>query len=151
MFDFRIHWLDDWSSKSFILLPNYISPGTQRELASESFYRLHSTLPDATVSQYKNLVLTYLEVHSRESSKISDRQAKLTKGVSKLTEAKEVVKRLKSEAAEQEKQLAEKQSEANDALQMITDTMKNANQQKVKAKLFANSFQSLPCFRIGFN
>ena len=74
---------------------------------------------------------TYKEVHSRESSKISDRQAKLTKGVSKLTEAKEVVKRLKSEAAQQETQLAEKQSEANDALQMITDTMKNANQQKV--------------------
>lgn len=32
--------------------------------------------------------------------------------------------------AKQEKELAEKQSEANEALQMITDTMRNANTQK---------------------
>ncbi len=58
------------------------------------------------------------------------RQDKLSKGVSKLTEARDVVRQLKSEAAEQEAQLAEKQQEANEALQMITDTMRNANLQK---------------------
>ncbi len=46
------------------------------------------------------------------------RRDKLSKGVSKLTEARDVVKRLKAEAAGQEKQLAEKQNEANEALQV---------------------------------
>lgn len=40
--------------------------------------------------------------------------------------------RLKAEAAKKETVLAEKQEEANRALQRITDTMKNANDQKVQ-------------------
>ena len=40
--------------------------------------------------------------------------------------------RLKAEAAKKEVVLAEKQEEANRALQLITDTMKNANAQKVQ-------------------
>lgn len=40
--------------------------------------------------------------------------------------------RLKAEAAKKEVVLAEKQEEANRALQLITDTMKNANDQKVQ-------------------
>ena len=47
-----------------------------------------------------------------------------------MKEAREVVAKLKKEAAAQEVILAEKQGEANQALQMITDTMKNANTQK---------------------
>jgi dynein heavy chain 2 len=42
------------------------------------------------------------------------------------------VSNLKKEAAIKEKELAEKQEAANNALQMITDTMKNANSQKVE-------------------
>lgn len=53
-------------------------------------------------------------------------------GVAKLNEAREVVSQLKAEAAEKEAVLAEKQEEANRALQLITDTMKNANDQKVQ-------------------
>ena len=51
-------------------------------------------------------------------------------GVSKLTEAQEVVDALKSQAAVQEQQLAEKQDKANSALQMITETMRDANSHK---------------------
>lgn len=49
-----------------------------------------------------------------------------------MNEAREVVSRLKAEAAKKETVLAEKQEEANRALQLITDTMKNANDQKVQ-------------------
>lgn len=48
-------------------------------------------------------------------------------GVSKLNEARNVVSTLKLEAAEQEKLLAEKQGKATSALEMITETMSNAN------------------------
>lgn len=51
-------------------------------------------------------------------------------GVSKLTEAKQVVAKLKSDANKQEELLAEKQAAANNALEMITETMRNANTQK---------------------
>lgn len=53
-------------------------------------------------------------------------------GVAKLNGAREVVNHLKAEAATKEAVLAEKQEEANRALQLITDTMKNANDQKVQ-------------------
>lgn len=52
---------------------------------------------------------------------------KLQAGVSKLTEARQVVDSLKLEAAEQEKLLADKQEKATAALDMITQTMSNAN------------------------
>jgi len=39
---------------------------------------------------------------------------------------------LKSQAAEQEHKLAEKQAKANSALMMITETMRNANTHKVE-------------------
>jgi dynein heavy chain 2 len=39
---------------------------------------------------------------------------------------------LKSQAAGQEHKLAEKQAKANSALQMITETMRNANTHKVE-------------------
>ena len=105
------------------------SEDSEVSVASKSFHKIHGTVKDPTVSQYLNLIRTYQVVHARESTKIRERQSKLAKGVSKLKEAKEVVKKLKGEAAQQEIQLAEKQQEANDALQMITDTMKNANLQ----------------------
>ncbi|KAF5303585.1 hypothetical protein FQR65_LT08186 [Abscondita terminalis] len=51
-------------------------------------------------------------------------------GVSKLTEARNVVAELKMKAKEQEEQLSQKQAKANTALDMISSTMKNANNQK---------------------
>ena len=53
-------------------------------------------------------------------------------GLSKLTETKEIVARLKEDAAEQESKLAEKQSKANAALELITKTMQNASSQKIE-------------------
>lgn len=47
-----------------------------------------------------------------------------------MTEAKSVVANLKKDAAEQEAKLAEKQSKANAALDLITKTMQNASSQK---------------------
>ncbi|KAJ8926444.1 hypothetical protein NQ314_021233 [Rhamnusium bicolor] len=51
-------------------------------------------------------------------------------GVAKLTEAENLVKELKKKAAEQQNKLEEKQSKANAALDMISNTMKNANSHK---------------------
>ena len=102
-----------------------------------SFYRIETTLPPntTTVKKYLTFIKTYEEVYKREKDKISSRQAKLSKGVSKLVDAKNVVTKLKAEAAIQEKELAEKQKEANDALIMIK-VCKNFKVEKIlKASL----------------
>ena len=56
----------------------------------------------------------------------------LQAGLSKLTEAKEIVAQLKEDAAQQESKLAEKQSKANAALELITKTMQSASSQKTE-------------------
>ena len=98
----------------------------------QGFYNIFSTIPkkDTSMRKYVTFIKTYQDVHTKEQAEITSRQSKLSKGVSKLLEAREVVKKLKGEAAIQEKELAEKQHEANEDLQMITDTMRNANTQK---------------------
>ena len=149
----QIHWLETWSDNTMAKMPKLLLTKTEKvegegigakdakkkerrvsggEALLDSFHRIHASVPDATVRNYVTLIKSYQSVYAREKTQIMSRQTKLTKGVSKLVEAKDVVRKLKSEAAVQEKELAEKQHEANDALQMITDTMRNANQQKVE-------------------
>ena len=144
-----MHWLEEWSEKTMIKLPQIIlskskdSEEKQKRPASgdadllNSFYRIETTLPPntTTVKKYLTFIKTYEEVYKREKDKISSRQAKLSKGVSKLVDAKNVVTKLKAEAAIQEKELAEKQKEANDALIMIK-VCKNFKVEKIlKASL----------------
>lgn len=47
-----------------------------------------------------------------------------------MTEAESLVKELKQDAVEKQTKLAEKQTKANSALDMISNTMKNANVHK---------------------
>eukprot|EP00090_Calanus_glacialis_P009483 TRINITY_DN17857_c0_g1_i1.p1 TRINITY_DN17857_c0_g1~~TRINITY_DN17857_c0_g1_i1.p1 ORF type:complete len:1541 (-),score=379.52 TRINITY_DN17857_c0_g1_i1:129-4454(-) len=83
-----------------------------------------------TPAKFITFVNSYESVYGKEKEKILERKQKLSNGVNKLKEAREVVAKLKKDAAVQEEILAEKQGEANNALQMITDTMRNANTQK---------------------
>lgn len=53
-------------------------------------------------------------------------------GISKLREARNVVLELRNAAEEQQRKLTEKQENANTALNMISDTMKNTNVHKEK-------------------
>ena len=128
----------------------HISGG--EELLS-SFYRIESSMPTekSNVKKYMTFIKTYQNVYDKEKSKILSRQDKLSKGVSKLVEAKNVVTKLKGEAAIQEKELAEKQKEANDALIMIKETMQNASQQKTQMQdLRGNNFYLCIIYFISF-
>lgn len=58
------------------------------------------------------------------------KKIQLQKGVDKLSEAHSVVDRLKTEATEQQTAVAEKRKLANQALEMISVTMRSANNQK---------------------
>lgn len=80
--------------------------------------------------RFKNLICSYYYLYHEMSSKIKNQQTILQAGVDKLSAAQQVVRTLKAEAEEQEVALAEKRQMANNALELITSTMRNANDQK---------------------
>ena len=147
-----VQWTDNWSTETFAQLPllmlapeeeaaeSNAGKGIKKlsrqttvdETLAVTFHEIHKSLDAKTTTPAKfiTFVNTYKSMYGKEKEKILNRKEKLSKGVSKLNEAREVVAKLKEEAGVQEKILAEKQGEANKALQMITDTMKNANTQK---------------------
>jgi len=62
-------------------------------------------------------------------------------GLSKLIDARSIVAKLKSDANVQEKNLAEKQEKANQALNMISNTMQGANTKKEQMESLRKEFQ----------
>jgi dynein heavy chain 2 len=145
-----IQWISDWSIETLKILPHEIitiheSSKTDKKLdlgkekqmhvsdaISQAFSTIHDSIESSQASPAKfvRLINSYISVFETKKCTLQERMKKLSVGVSKLNDAREVVSKLKKEAATKEKELAEKQAAANDALQMITDTMKNANTQR---------------------
>ena len=121
----QVIWLGKWSEASMVKLPQLLLTkeervegegiGAEKKKAKErkvsggdellrSFYKVHSSLSNAedlAPRKYVSFIKTYRTVYSREKRQITTRQQKLSKGVSRLTEARDVVKKLKKEAAAQ--------------------------------------------------
>ncbi|XP_028896482.2 cytoplasmic dynein 2 heavy chain 1 [Zeugodacus cucurbitae] len=80
--------------------------------------------------RYYQLIRSYYYIYTNFAKDINKRLVKLQHGVDKLAAAHNVVDTLKSNASQQEEALAEKRKLANDALEMISATMRSANDQK---------------------
>ncbi|CAD6999081.1 unnamed protein product [Ceratitis capitata] len=80
--------------------------------------------------RYYQLIRSYYYIYANFAKDINKRLEKLQQGVDKLAAAHNVVDTLKSNAHQQEEALAEKRKLANDALEMISATMRSANDQK---------------------
>lgn len=76
------------------------------------------------------LIKTYYLIHLNTEKKKMSSKMKLELGIQKLSDAYKYVAKLKDDAKEKEKALAEKRQLANQALEMISTTMKSANDQK---------------------
>lgn len=76
------------------------------------------------------LIKSYYLVHVQSEKRKIDHKSKLESGIQRLSDAYKYVAKLKDDAKEKEKALAEKRQLANQALEMISNTMKNANDQK---------------------
>lgn len=76
------------------------------------------------------LIKSYYLVHIQSEKRKLEHKTKLESGIHKLSDAYKFVAKLKDDAKEKEKALAEKRKLANQALEMISNTMKNANDQK---------------------
>ncbi|KAF2362508.1 ATPase dynein-related AAA domain [Trinorchestia longiramus] len=121
-----------------LLTEEEMPPGdAAREEFIANFPGVHESLPASldhlvTPRRYMALLHAYHSLYTTHKNQLSLRTKHLQDGVSKLHEAQVLVDELKQEASVQEKELAEKQAEANKALQQISDTMSNANTQKVE-------------------
>uniref|UniRef100_A0A914V2S6 Dynein heavy chain coiled coil stalk domain-containing protein n=1 Tax=Plectus sambesii TaxID=2011161 RepID=A0A914V2S6_9BILA len=98
----------------------------------QAFLQMYDRCPPGTATPrtFIAFVQTYQKVYREKKQKISERFNRLQAGVSKLTEAKELVAKLRSKAAKKSKLLAEKQAEADKALSAITTSMTAATDQK---------------------
>ena len=76
------------------------------------------------------LIKSYYIIHIQSEKRKLDHKNKLESGIQKLSDAYKYVAKLKDDAKEKEKALAEKRQLANQALEMISNTMKSANDQK---------------------
>ena len=97
-----------------------------------TFLKIHNSCltSGGTPRRYIAFLKTYRTVYSKRKDIIVTKQSHLKAGVSKLNEATALVDELKQKAAKQRALLAEKQEEADAALQEITTSMQQATEQK---------------------
>ena len=109
-------------------------PGNERPITGgnellKAFLYIHASCR-ATPREYITLLKTYQAVYASKKTGVVKRQRHLQAGVSKLNEATALVDELKKKAAEQQALLAQKQTEADEALKEITFSMQKATEQK---------------------
>lgn len=80
--------------------------------------------------RFVQLIKAYLLIHNKIEKVKKTQESKLECGIQKLSDAYKYVAKLKEDAKEKEKALAEKRHLAKQALEMISHTMKSANDQK---------------------
>ncbi|XP_017783105.1 PREDICTED: cytoplasmic dynein 2 heavy chain 1 [Nicrophorus vespilloides] len=133
-------WMNEWSTKTIQSIPNLLinkyNEKKDKEVQvepCEGFEKILNSSIDSkllTPIRYITMINMYIEIYTEKEKMIISKQKKLQAGVAKLNEAKNVVADLKVNAAEQQVKLSEKQGKANKALDMISNTMKNANVHK---------------------
>ena len=148
--------MESWSKQSMLKVPQMFLEGSltgaarflkkkkkkheneedthkDEEDLSQFFYYVHNScnkIGGAVPRRYIAFLKTYKSVYEARKEKIKKRQKHLQAGVSKLNEATALVDKLKRKAAKQQAKLADKQAEADAALQEITVSMQTATEQK---------------------
>ena len=141
--------MEGWSKQSMLRIPQMFlrktigsrllrkdldgdRPVTGGDDLIKSFLHVHeSCLPiGATPRKYITFLKTYQAVYSTKKTGVLKQQNHVQAGVTKLNEATTLVDELKGKAADQRALLAQKQEEADNALQEITVSMQRATEQK---------------------
>lgn len=133
-----VQWMSGWCKKTMNKIPTIMLSIESSFLNNDiyqQFYQIHSIVAakDSKISSPRHfikLINTFKTIFNKKRNKIIERQKHLKNGVSKLTEAKNVVNELEIKAKVQREKLAKKQSEADQALNEITRSMQGAGEQK---------------------
>ena len=135
--------MESWSRQTMLSLPGAVLNGVtgskimvgkeeSENKLSRFFLDIHESClaSGATPQQFINFLKTYKTVFAQKKEGLLKQQNRLQAGVTKLNEATSLVDELKAKAAAQRNLLAEKQAEADEALQQITASMQSASEQK---------------------
>ena len=109
----------------------------ENQQLSKCFYDIHESClsKGSTPRKFMNFLNTYQSVYAKKKEGLLKQQQHLQAGVTKLNEATMLVDELKAKAATQRNLLAQKQREADEALQQITASMQSASEQKSEMEL----------------
>ena len=135
-----VQWMEGWSKKTMNKLPSMMLSIESSFLTNDMypwFYDLHTVVAKkdpkiASPRHFIKLINTFRTIFLKKRTKVIDRQKHLKNGVAKLNEAQTVVNELEKKAKVQREKLAQKQSEADKALNEITRSMHGAGEQKIE-------------------
>ena len=144
-----IMWLEAWSKQGMSLVPQMLLKDSLSELPDqdaliESMQYLHSTCVKrgASPRHYVTLLETIGSLYKTKLTSLEQQRSFLGGGLTKLAEAAETVDTLSREAVVQQKQLKEKQAQAEAALVQITATMEDAGRKKQEAQELSSKLET---------
>ena len=136
-----MHWMDGWSEEGMQAVPQMLLKevfDVSQEDDDGSIVEQMSAVQrvvGGTPRQYVTFVDQYRRIFTRKRKEQMDSRNHLTAGLTKLEEAAEAVSQLSEQAVEQQKLLAEKQEQADEALQRITVSMAAASERKKEVEI----------------
>lgn len=137
--------MEVWSHDTMLSLPGAIlrgvsgskvmigeQPQKEENPLNHIFLKIHESCLSsvATPQRFVCFLRTYQSVLARKKEGLVKQQDRLQAGIRKLNEATSLVDELKTKAAAQRSLLAEKQAEADEALEQITASMSAASERK---------------------
>lgn len=139
-----ILWMGKWSKYGMVQVPvNRLKPilsnlGSEinpKQLIEQVLF-IHASMlsSGATPLKYIAFLDTHVKIFEENQTKLSTQQNHLSGGLKKLSEAAAMVDVLSKDAAEKKEKVTAKQIEADQALEMITQSMSIASERRVETQ-----------------
>ncbi|KAJ3309792.1 Cytoplasmic dynein 2 heavy chain 1 [Boothiomyces sp. JEL0838] len=132
-------WTEYWSGETMnIMIKNTFDKSSvlkdipEKEIIGRELLAIHQSCVEngATSKHFVEYLAMYDQVYKSKKDTMQKKQNYLHGGLKKLQEAAAFVDKLSKDAKQQQKELAIKQSEADQALKQITESMIEASEQK---------------------
>ncbi|KAJ3270644.1 Cytoplasmic dynein 2 heavy chain 1 [Terramyces sp. JEL0728] len=143
-------WTENWSSDTMdLMIKNTFSKSAvlkelqEKEILGREILAIHQTCVanGATSKHFMEYLSMYDKVYKVKKDTLQKKQNYLLGGLKKLQEAAAFVDKLSKDAKQQQKELAIKQSEADQALKQITESMIEASDQKKEMEALSETLR----------
>lgn len=128
-----------WSKESLIQIPRLIIPKfVTDEDFSKNFYKIYQLFGKESKNgrqesrRFLALIDVFAKIFETKLMEIDNRKEHLKTGVEKLEDASNEVEKLRTDATEQRQLLSDKRREADDALNLITNSMHASEDQRLE-------------------
>lgn len=140
-----IIWMGKWSKYGMVQVPvmrlkhilkNGLNPDMNPKQLIEQILFIHASMlsSGATPMKYVSFLDTVIKIFDEKEMKLSTQQRHLKGGLTKLSEAADMVDVLSKEAGTKKELVTKKQIEADEALELITESMAVASERRVETE-----------------